>query len=135
MSGMKGRAVIIRRNNVNLAGVRTKSITINGSPVDITTDDDDGVRKLMDQPGQLDVAISVSGVMLNEQLISESLNTTDRVLQTHFLFAGLEGSPTNTFGFSGDFFLASLKFNAEYQGAVTFEADFQSAGPVAYTAK
>lgn len=136
MSAMRGRGVVVRRSGVNLAGVRTKSISIGGSPIDITTDDDDGVRKLMDQPGQVDVSISVSGVMLAEgALRSEALSASDRIAPTQFIFLGFEGSPANTHGFIGDFFLSSYKETGEYQGAVTFEAEFQSAGVVTYTAK
>lgn len=134
-SGIRGRAVVIRRNGVNLAGVRTKSVTINGSIIDVTTDDDDGVRRLMDQPGQVDVSISVSGVVLNEVLRNEALGTSDRVSQTQFIYLGFEGSPANTHGWIGDFFISSYSESGEYQGVVTFEATFESAGTVTYTPK
>lgn len=134
MPGIRGRAVVIRRGGVNLAGVRTKSISINGSPIDVTNDDDDGVRKLLDQPGQLDVEISVSGIVLNATLRNEALSTSDRVANTQFIFGGFEGSPANTHGFIGDFFLAGYTETGEYQGVVVFEATFQSAGAVTYTA-
>ena len=42
-------------------------------------------------------------------------------------------APANSWGFVGDFFLASMNFSGEYQGAVTFEAEFQSAGAVTYS--
>lgn len=135
MGAIKGRAVIVRRNGALIAGVRTKSISINGSPIDITSDDDDGVRKLLDAPGQVDVEISVGGVLMGEALRSEALSASDRVAATQFIFPGFEGSPTNTHGFSGDFFLAGYTESAEYQNAVTFEATFQSTGAVTYTAE
>lgn len=134
MAGVKGRSIVVRRGGVNLAGVRTKSITINGAPIDVTSDDDDGIRKLMDQPGQLDISISVSGIALNETLRNEALSTSDRVAATQFIYTtGFEGSPADTHGWIGEFFLASYAETGEYQGAVTFEAEFQSAGAVAYT--
>lgn len=127
MAAQRGRSFIVQRNGVNVAGVRTKSITINGSPIDVTTDDDAGVRALLDQPGQVDVAISVSGILLNDTLAQESLSASDRVALTKFLRSG---SPDN--GFSGQFFMSSYKETGEYQGAVTFEAEFQSAGAVTF---
>jgi TP901-1 family phage major tail protein len=136
MTGIRGRAIQVKRGGTLVAGVRTKSITINGSPIDITSDDDAGVRKLLDQPGQIDVSISVSGVVVSEQLRTESLSASDRVQATLFQYQdGYEGSPNNTHGFSGDFFLASYTETGEYQGAVTFEAEFQSAGAVTYSAE
>lgn len=135
MSGIKGRAVLVKRSGVTIAGVRTKSLSIAGSPIDISSDDDAGVRKLMDEPGQVDVNISVSGVLVpgNSAVLSEALSTSDRVAAMQFIFGGFEGSPANTWGFIGDFFMSSLNFSGEYQGAVTFEAEFQSTGPVSYT--
>lgn len=133
MPGIRGRAVRVLRGGVVIAGVRTKSISIAGSPIDVTNDDDDGVRKLMDQPGQVDVSITVSGVAVGNGLRAEAISTTDRVQPTNFQFQGFEGSPDNTHGFSGEFFLASYTETGEYQGAVTFESEFQSAGPVTYT--
>jgi TP901-1 family phage major tail protein len=127
MAAARGRSFVVRRAGRNVAGVRTKSITINGSPIDITSDDDAGIRKLLDQPGQIDVAIAVSGVLLDDILAAEALEASDRVKLTQFLRSG---SPDN--GFSGEFFLASYKENGEHQGAVLFEAEFQSAGAVTF---
>lgn len=137
MSGIKGRSIQVKRSGVVVAGVRTKSLSIAGSPIDITNDDDAGVRKLMDEPGQVDVNISVSGLLVpnNTALLAELLSTTDRVAPMQFNIGGFEGSPvTGGWGFSGDFFLASANFNGEYQGAVAMELEFQSAGPVTYVA-
>jgi predicted secreted protein len=134
MAGLRGRAVTVTRGGTVVAGARAKSITMNGSPIDVTTDSDDGVRKLLDEPGQVDVEITVSGIAVGEGLRAESLSATDRVAATLFQFLGFQGSPADTHGFSGDFFLASYSESAEYQGAVTFEATFQSAGAVTYVA-
>lgn len=129
MPAIKGRSVLIHRNGVLVAGARAKSITINGSPIDITNDDDDGVRKLMEEPGQLDVEITVSGVVMNANLRFESLSLNDRVKPTDFIFG--TGSPTNRY--SGDFFLSSYSEGHPYQEAGTFEATFLSAGTVTYS--
>jgi predicted secreted protein len=134
MSAMKGRAVVVTRNGTPVAGARTKSITINGSPIDVTTDDADAVQKLLDEPGQVDVAISVSGILLNDLLTAESLSTSARVKATQFMFGGFSGSPLNTHGFSGNFFMESFAITGEYQGAVTFEASFKSADTVTFSA-
>lgn len=128
MSATRGRAFVVQRAGVNVAGVRTKSLTINGSPIDVTTDDDAGIRSLLDQPGQVDVSISVSGILLNDVLAQAALSTSDRTDLTKFL---RPGSPDN--GFSGQFFMTSYKETGEYQGAVTFEAEFQSSGAVTYS--
>lgn len=136
MQGLQGRTALVRRNGTPVAGIRTKSISISGSPIDITTDDDGGVRKLMDLPGQVDVSIQCSGVVLSEALRNEALNaSTSRIKPTDFIFGGFEGSPANTHGFSGAFFLASYSESGEHNGVVTFDATFESTGAVTYTPK
>jgi TP901-1 family phage major tail protein len=130
MAAAKGRAVVVARAGTTVAGCRTKNLTINGSPIDVTTDDDAGVRQLLSAPGQIDVSISVSGILTSDQLMTEALSATGRTQTTTFTFqGGFVGSPDHM-SFSGSFFLSSLKLGAEYQGAQTFDAEFQSAGAV-----
>lgn len=133
MSALKGRNVYVQRNSATIAGVRTKSIKINGSPIDVTNDDDAGVRKLLSEAGQVDVEITVAGILTNDLLRNEALSTTARTQTTAFVIqGGWTGSPDHT-TLSGSFFLASYSESAEYQGAGTFEATFQSAGAVTLT--
>ncbi len=130
---IKGRAVKVKRGAGTptlIAGARTKSLSINGSPIDVTNDDDDAVRKLMSEPGEITVEISIFGVIQSDVLRAEALSASDRVELTHFELPGSVGNGQ----FAGQFFLASYTETGEYQGAATFEATFQSAGAVTYTA-
>lgn len=127
----RGRLITVKRGAVPslIASVRTKSLAINGEAIDVSTDDDSGWRKLLDQPGEVGVEISVSGVLKDETLIQEAISTTDRVAPTEF------GWPGTTPGkLAGDFFLQSFNVTGEYKGAATFEATFVSTGTVAFTA-
>lgn len=128
----KGRSIGVYRGAtpVLIAGARTKGLTINGSPIDITNDDDAAVRKILNEPGQIDVSINVAGILKNETLIQESLDAVDRVQATEFRWPG---SITNG-KLAGEFFLASFGITGEYQGAATFEATFESAAAVTFTA-
>jgi TP901-1 family phage major tail protein len=126
----KARSMTVKRNALLIASVRTKSLTINGSPIDITNDDDAAVRKLLNEPGQIDVSISVEGILKDELLIQEALSAVDRVQATEF---GWPGSVTPG-KLAGDFALTSFGVSAEYQGPATFSATFESAGVVAFTA-
>lgn len=129
---MKGRAVTVKRGAVTpvlLAGVRTKNFALNGAPIDITSDDDSGVRKLMQEPGELDMEITVAGVIKDDILRLEALSLTDRTSVTEFGFPGSVAGKI-----AGDFYLSSYKETGEYKGVATFEATFMSAGPLIYTA-
>jgi TP901-1 family phage major tail protein len=111
-----------------IAGIRTKSLAVNASPIDDTTDDDAAVRSLLDEPGQLDVSITCSGIIKDQVLIQDALGTSDRVRSMEFRWPG---TTRNGF-FRGDFFFESFTITGEYQGAATFEASFQSAGTISY---
>lgn len=126
MPAIAGRNIVVKRNGVVVAGVRVKGISIAGSPIDVTTDDDDGVRKLLDAAGQVDISINVSGILVNDTLRDEALAADDRVAPMVFEFGG--GSPSD--GYTGDFFMEGYSEGGEHQGAGTFEATFQSAGAV-----
>lgn len=130
MSAIRGRLVQIYRNSLLVAGARTKSLKINGAPIDVTSDDDAGVRQLLTQPGQLDVSISVSGILVNDSLLNEALSATARNQTTSFGIANSWAGSPDHLTLSGSFNLASFELGAEYQGAVTFSAEFQSAGAV-----
>lgn len=127
----KGRAITVKRGAAPtlIAGLRTKSMSINGSSIDITNDDDAGIRKLMQEPGELSMSITVAGVTKDDLLRIEALSATDRVAATEFGFPG--ATPGKI---AGDFFLASYSETGEYQGVSTFEATFESAGALTYTA-
>ena len=128
MSATSGRNLKIRKNNVVLAGVRTKTVSIAGAPVDITSDDDLGFRKLLNNAGTYTVDLSVEGITKDETLLdvigaAGSLMLTD----ISILF------PDNS-TMTGNFFLASVEQTGEYADAVTFSASLQSSGALTYTA-
>lgn len=127
----KGRAIGVYYGDspgTLIAGVRTKSLVINGAPIDITSDDDAAFRKLLDEPGQLDVSISVSGILTNQGLVRDALSTTDRVKGLEFRWPGT----VQPGFFAGDFFMESFTMGGEYQAGATFEASFQSTGTIRY---
>jgi len=128
----RGRLIQVKRGTspgTLIAGVRTKSLTINGEGIDITNDDSLGWRKLLDQPAEVSVEITVAGILTDEVLATEAVSTTDRVQYTRFEWPGATAGRLD-----GDFYLSSFSTTGEYQGSATFEATFQSTGAVAFTA-
>lgn len=126
----KGRSIAVKRgvggSEVLIAAVRTKSLSISGEAIDVTNDDDAGIRKLLPEPAEVQVSMSVSGVAKNNTLLQESLSTTDRQQSMTFEFPGGDK-------ISGEFNIITFSINGEYNGAATFEAEFQSAGLVSFT--
>jgi TP901-1 family phage major tail protein len=126
MTGFKGRKVALTWNGEALGGAREKSIEMNGEPVDVTDDAADGWRTLLEEPGQLEVNISVSGV------------TKSAVLRTAWFAKELQETlvvtyPTGGGSFTGTFQLVSYTETGAYNDATTYDAEFQSTGEVTYT--
>ena len=128
MAGANGRALTIDWDNVTLVGVRTKAYTITNDYVDVTTDDDDGWRTLLSDPGLRSVEVTVSGISSDQVLIAEMMkaNITGEPLRVQL--------PTTTGTLAGTFLASSFEQSGNHDGAVEFSATFMSSGVVTYTA-
>lgn len=120
MSEQTGRSVALTIGSA-IATARTKGFTINNTVIDVTSDDDDSVQRLLDEPGQKSVEVSVSGMFDNTEtgLLDLALNDSDIVETVTFAFS--EG-----LSISGDFAITSFGITGEYNDAVTFDASFSS---------
>lgn len=127
MAASSGRELLVKKNNVVIAGVRTKTVTINGEPIDVTTDDDSGYRTLLGDPATRSIDLSVEGI------------TKDAVLRAIVAGGGSQMLTDITIEYpngdeiSGNFYLVSIEESGEYQDAVTFSASLQSSGAYTYT--
>lgn len=110
---------------VEIAGVREKGIELNGEPIDITSDENDGWRTLLSLPAENQVNVSLSGVTKDRTLITDWFAGT-RTREATFTYP--DGSILQ-----GEFFLATFNDTAVYNEAVAFEASLQSTGVVTFT--
>jgi TP901-1 family phage major tail protein len=128
MAGANGRALTIDWDSVTLVGVRTKGYTVTNDYVDVTTDDDDGWRTLLADPGVRSVEATVGGI------------SSDQVILAEIMKANISGEPltiqlpTTTGTMAGTFLCSSYEQVGETDGAVEFSAAFMSSGAVTYTA-
>jgi TP901-1 family phage major tail protein len=132
-----GRTIIVRWGDFTapattppvVAGIREKSITVAGEAVDITNDDSDGWRQLLDAAQVNSVEISCSGVVVNDALRRAWFNGADdsgeRLAPAEF-----EYSDGGKIG--GDFYLQEYSETGSHDNEITFEATFVSSGPVTY---
>jgi predicted secreted protein len=111
----------------SIAGIREKAISMNGEPIDITSDDSAGWRELIaNTSAENQVSISISGVSKDRRLITDWYAGN----RTQNATIGFPGGDS----FSGDFYLQSLSETGPYNDAVTFQAEIISTGVVTYTA-
>lgn len=126
MSAESGRKLLIKRNGNIIAGVRTKGVTFNREPVDITNDDDDGWRGVLAEPGEKQLDLSVGGVSKDDTL--RAIAFTDPAVLEDMTLEFPDGGLI-----AGDFFVSNYSETGNYNEAITFEASFQSSGVITYT--
>lgn len=105
-------------------GVREKAISLNGEAINITDDNSDGWRELLNVPAVDEVNLTVSGVTKNDAL-KRAWFARQRFGPARFVYD--DGSEI-----SGNFYMTSYTDTGAFEDAVTFEAEFQSSGPVNY---
>lgn len=127
MSFNVGRKLVVKRGGTKVAAMRTKTVTVNNEAVDITSDDDSGYRKLLEEPGQKQIDMSVEGLMSDDALIDKAVNGT--ALVEEYTIELPSGATI-----VGDFRFNNLELGAEYNAAITFTAEVQSSGEYTFTA-
>lgn len=126
MAAAAGRTMRVKYNAVIIAGVRTKTVTFNGEPIDITSDDDSGWRtSLEDDAAVRSVDISVEGVTKDDTLRSAWYNKA--------LMEAMEVEWPDGSSLTGNFHLGSYAETGATEDGVTFSATFNSSGAPTYT--
>ena len=116
MAGNVGRADAIKKGVAVIAGVREKTIAWAGEAIDVTSDEDGGIRQLLGVYGQQQLTISGSGVYKDDETFrSVALNTGTTGLLTDVTYEFANGDVV-----SGDVLLTSYEEGAPYQDATTF---------------
>lgn len=121
-----GRDLLILKNAVAIAGAQENGISVDNSPVDITSIGDGGFRTLADFAGMRSLDISISGVWADKTMRDQALGAT--LLLTDITVEFADGGEI-----SGDFYLANYEETGAHDGAVTFTATLQSSGEWTYT--
>lgn len=129
MPALVGRKVTFTPTGAGtpVTGMRTKTITINNEPIDITSDDDSGWATFLDEdPAQRSIEMSVEGITKDDSLIELATEGGSNLISEYTLeFEGL-GS------FTGDFHIGSLELGANYNEAVTFSCTIRSSGEMVW---
>ncbi len=132
MAGHNSRDLTIDWNSIEIANVQSKQFTINNEYVDVTTDDDNGWRTLLADPGTRAVEVQVSGVATSEAVLADIMAAS---ISAQTLEVNLPSSLATPGDLSGSFLVSSYEYNgASSDGSVEFSASFMSTGAVTYTA-
>lgn len=124
--GIVGRAVTFTWNGVTILGVREKDVTLNGSPIDVTSGENSGKRVLLTASGEDTVDLKLTGVTKSDALKNDWFaNTRTRVVIMTYPNGAI---------MQGTFFMSVYAEKGTYKDAVTFDVTLLSAQPdIAWT--
>lgn len=126
MAAVAGRSLIVRRAGVVVAGVKSKTVTLNGEAIDITNDDDLGWRALLDDVAVQGVELAVEGVVKSDIFRAAYFaGTFIDDMEIEYLDGAI---------IAGDFHMANYEETGATEDALVFSCTFQSTGVVTYTA-
>jgi TP901-1 family phage major tail protein len=132
MSAFVGRKAVLSFGSplVAIAALRTKTMTLGNEVIDVTSDDDAGFRKLLDDPGTKTLDMTFEGITKDvvslNSLITLAMSGTEIVETFSILFP--------TIGtMAGPFALTSFEVGAPYNEGSTFTCSIQSAGTFTWT--
>jgi len=123
-TGFAGRTILVRQGGQVIAGIRTKTLTFEGEPIDVTSDENDGWRTLLSVYGTRGLTASVEGVVKSHQLKIAALS---QAVMSELTFTWPDG-----FEVVGDFALSNYTETGAYDDAATFSCEFRSSGELAY---
>ena len=139
MAKQLGRSLLIKIGDgagseafTAIAGLNSKSITINNSAIDVTTPDattPGGALWASNLNGLKSMSISGDGIFLDESAQEGRLNT---IAMQADPVANFELVVPDFGTYSGEFRFTSLEFGGETEGATTFSLSLESNGTVTY---
>lgn len=136
MTAQKGKDLLLKVDSdgvgtfVTVAGLRTRSLSINAETVDVTHSESTGRwRELLDGAGAKSARLSGSGIfkdaasdaLVRQYVFDGTIRTWQVVVPDFGTIAGL-------------FQVTSLEFSGRHDGEISFDLSLDSAGPLTFTA-
>jgi len=132
-----GRQLLVEKNAVVIAGLRTATLSWSGESIDVTTGEDAGVRLLLELSGQEQLDISIEGIMKAEEFRDITIGAGSARILDDIEITWPIANPVNTTPatLTGDFRISSYEEGSPYNDAITFTGTLESTGPFVYTAE
>lgn len=141
MAKQLGRALLVKIEDsegagtyANLCGLNSKTLTINNSPIDVTTPDctaPDGALWTETLAGVKNVSVSGDG-FFEDSTAEARMNTVAMQADSKAEFEIV----VPDFGtFAGAFRITTVEFGGETEGGVTYSISLESTGTVTFTAE
>ncbi len=137
MTAQKGKDLLLKLDSdgtgafVTIAGLRTKTFTVNAETVDVTTSESAGRwRELLDSAGTQHARLTGKGIFKNaaSDAALRQLAFASAIRAWQIVVPGL-GT------FSGPFQISTLEFSGQHHGEVAFDITMESAGELIFVAQ
>ena len=128
MASNLGRKLLLKVDGAVVAGLRTRGLSVNKEAIDVTTDDDDGFRKLLSEAGQVSLDMSIDGLTKDAELRAAALTSTSITLTG----VTVEYPNGDSLAFD-EVMMNSFEESGSYNEAISFTASLQSSGAWTYT--
>lgn len=133
--GAASRDLLIKKGATRIAGITSKDVAIGKEAIDVTTDEDNGYRTLLDVAGTKTLDMNISGIFNDDGLLNIAADEVSQLLTDITIEFPPIGSQTTGASFSGDFWLNGTAINGGGpDGAIEFSGTLQSSGEWTFTA-
>lgn len=137
MSAEGGKDLLLKKEDpgnlgtfITVAGLRSKSISINNEAIDVTEHASNQFREILDECGIRSFSMSGSGVWTNAATLKEAI--TDALAGTLIKYQIVD-TFTGGLTFEGLFKMTSLERAGEYNAEQTFSLSLESSGEITVT--
>ena len=120
-----GTMMLVKKGATLIACVRTVELSVDHTPIDISSYDDTGYQKLLATSAQRVMSLTVGGVESDHVLRDIGLGTSALITDLTITFPN--ALATNDV-VAGDFFMTNYKESGDYKDAGLFTATFTSSG-------
>ncbi|MFZ5618825.1 MAG: phage major tail protein, TP901-1 family [Pseudomonadota bacterium] len=137
MTAQRGKDMLVKigdggipENFTTVAGLRTRTISLNAREVDATHSESNGWRELLGAAGVRQVSVSGAGVFLNDaaaQALRAALFSGE-IRNFRLVIPGMGD-------LVGPFLIANLDYAGEHDGEATFALALASAGAVSFVSQ
>lgn len=129
--GFLGREIDFTLGGSTLAGIVSKSLSMNNAPVDTSDDTSAGNAEYLAIPGRKDVTMGLSLKCKNLDLVQSFFDNTSQMYAVLVTFP--DGTTTNS-TIAGDAFMTSTSLEGEHEGLTTIDIELTFSGAVTFTA-
>tara|TARA_R110000851_G_scaffold180991_2_gene328661 strand:- start:648 stop:1040 length:393 start_codon:yes stop_codon:yes gene_type:complete len=123
-----GRDFLIKIAATAIAGAKTTGLSLDNSPIDITSLSSGGFRELANFSGVRSLDLSLSGVWADDTYRDLAFGAEGTLLLTDCTISFADGATL-----AGDFHVANYNETGSHDNAVEFDATLQSSGTFVLT--